>query len=147
MSSFDGRVLDDGIDRTDYVNGDHVWVIEHADTVAQQVAYGADCESHGELMNGDWFDYDVAKKAVQEHLDTFHVLTVKEAMRIVRFLARTLLAPDASDSDEVDEAEEKADAAFAALDRFDFDLVVDFIEAQSDHFEQWAEMWSDKDGD
>lgn len=140
-------VEDDGIDRTDYVNGDQVDVIIHVDTQDQQVAFGAVCKTHGDLMDGDWHDFDTAKQAVQEHLDALHVLTVIEAYHVIRFLARTLLAPDASNPAEVDEAEAKADAAFAALDRFEFEKVVDFVEAQSDHFEQWLEQWEDSDGE
>lgn len=138
-------VEDDGIDRTDYVNGDQVDVIVNLDTQEQQVAFGAVCKAHGDLMGGDWHDFDTAKQAVQQHLDTFHILTAVEAYHVIRFLARTLLAPDASNPAEVDEAEEKADAAFAALDRFDFELVVEFIEAQGDHFEEWAEDWQQRE--
>lgn len=141
MSSFDGPV-DDTIDRTGYIQGDSVRVVGHADTVTSSLAYGATCETHGELMDGDWFDLSHAIKAVQEHLDSLHVLTAVEGYHVIRFLARTWLTPDASDPAEVDEAEQKADAAFAALDRFEFEKVVDFIEAQSDHFEQWMEDWA-----
>lgn len=131
MSSFDGRVRDH-IDRDPYVNGDQVALIEHADTDVQTVAYGAECEEHGALMNGHWHDRERATKAVQDHLDTYHCLHVVEAVNIIRFLARTFLAPEASDPAEVDEAEAEANAAFAALDRFDIKEVCEWIEAQGE---------------
>lgn len=44
-----------------------VKVIDHVDKVGGQVWYGADCEEHGELMNGDWFDLATTEAAVDAH--------------------------------------------------------------------------------
>ena len=44
-----------------------VSVTEHIDKDGGQIWYGAECENHGALMNGDWFDLTVATEAVEAH--------------------------------------------------------------------------------
>jgi hypothetical protein len=111
VGGYQGPTADD-IDRTPYVNGEDVEVIEYGNVFRDHSAYGAECRTHGVLMNGDWHsDKAKAIAAVQEHLDRQHKVTLAQALDTVIFLARTFLAPDASDSAEVWQAEILAESS------------------------------------
>lgn len=43
-------------------------VVEHADLRAGQIAYAAECDEHGELMNGEWHDRPIVEAALAAHL-------------------------------------------------------------------------------